>query len=220
MKSPHEKLRNFSSWMTRVACGLLVLHWTNMAAAQAPSNAGAAPAAPTASPQAPACPSVIKHTLPRLQDEKPVDLCQYAGKVLLVVNTASKCGFTPQYEGLEALYKKYSSKGLVVLGFPSGDFGGQELARNSDIAAFCQDTYAVKFPMFVKSQVVAKTGGGPVNPVFAELAQRTGKAPSWNFHKYLISRDGREVATWSSLVDPQDPKLLRTLEKYLEQNVN
>ena len=105
---------------------------------------GLAPAQSTAPT---ACPATLNHTFDRLQDEKPQSLCQYAGKVVLVVNTASYCGFTPQYEGLEALYGKYKDKGLVVLGFPSNDFA-QEKATNRDIADFCQNTYGVKFPMF------------------------------------------------------------------------
>ncbi|HSI55471.1 MAG TPA: glutathione peroxidase, partial [Ramlibacter sp.] len=98
-------------------------------------------------PAAAACPASLNHQFLRLQDEKPQSLCQYAGKVLLVVNTASYCGFTPQYEGLEALHAKYKDRGLVVLGFPSNDFE-QESGNNKQIADFCQNTYGVKFPMF------------------------------------------------------------------------
>ena len=114
------------------------------------STAWAAPQAATAG-----CPSLLNHTLPRLQDEKPVSLCQFSGQVVLVVNTASRCGFTPQYKGLTALHERYRDKGFVVLGFPSGDFGGQELGKNSQIADFCEDQFGVKFPMFAKSSCVA-----------------------------------------------------------------
>jgi glutathione peroxidase len=160
------------------------------------------------------CPSLLRHTLPRLQDEKPVDLCQYAGKVVLVVNTASKCGYTGQYEGLEALQRRYGPQGLVVLGFPSGDFGGQELASNQEIAAFCASTFDVKFPMFAKTTVASGRRSAP-NPVHAALAARTGEAPGWNFHKYLISRDGREVLSLPSRIEPNDARLVQPLERWL-----
>ncbi|HYF42194.1 MAG TPA: glutathione peroxidase, partial [Ramlibacter sp.] len=108
-------------------------------------------AAPALAQQA-ACPALLQHQFPRLQDEKPQSLCQYAGKVLLVVNTASYCGFTPQYKGLEALHSRYAGRGLVVLGFPSNDFA-QEKGSNKEIAEFCENTFGVKFPMFAASSV-------------------------------------------------------------------
>jgi len=129
-----------------------------------------------------------------------------------VVNTASYCGYTPQYKSLEALYEKYRERGLVVLGFPTNDFGAQEPGKNSEIAAFCENTYKVKFPMFAKSTVK----GAQANPLIAELAQRSGQAPRWNFHKYLISRDGRSVLSTSTTVDPLDPAFVRQVEKLLE----
>lgn len=168
----------------------------------------AAPAARTA------CPPLLQHSFKRLQDEKPQALCQYAGQVLLVVNTASFCGFTPQYEGLEALYSRYRARGLVVLGFPSNDFGAQEPGNHQAIAAFCENTFGVKFPMFTKTRV-RPGAGGPVDPLFAELQQRSGQAPSWNFHKYLVSRDGRQVRSFSSNTDPLDPRLVNEVEKFL-----
>lgn len=179
--------------------------------------AGAAPATPAA-PAAPAaarasCPSVLQHTFPRLQDESPQPLCQYAGRVLLVVNTASFCGFTPQYEGLEALYARYREQGLVVLGFPSNDFN-QETGDNKQIADFCENTFGVKFPMFGKSSV----RGPEANPLFRQLAAATGKAPSWNFNKYLVGRDGKVVAHYSNFTRPDDPALLRNLEQQLAQH--
>lgn len=160
---------------------------------------------------APACPALLNHEFPRLQDEKPQNLCQYSGQVLLVVNTASYCGFTPQYKGLEALYDRYRGRGLVVLGFPSNDFA-QETGSNGEIAAFCENTYGVKFPMFAKSSV----RGAQANALFAELAQRTGEAPDWNFHKYLVARDGRTVLSRSTRIDPQDKAFIADLEKLLE----
>ena len=158
-----------------------------------------------------ACPALLQHSFPRLQDEKPQNLCQYAGKVLLVVNTASKCGFTPQYEGLEALHAKYGPQGLVVLGFPSGDFGGQELNDAKAIADFCFNTYGVKFPMFSKSKV----SGATANPLYRQLVKVTGQAPGWNFHKYLIGRDGQALGSFDSNVRPGSAALVATIEKAL-----
>ena len=158
-----------------------------------------------------ACAPLLKHTFDRLQDEKPQSLCQYAGKVVLVVNTASYCGFTSQYQGLEALHARYQARGLVVLGFPSNDFGRQEPGNNKAIADFCENTFSVKFPMFAKSAVV----GRDANPLFKQLAARSGQAPQWNFHKYLIDRSGRTVVSHASAVTPDDPTLLRDLEKLI-----
>lgn len=156
------------------------------------------------------CPATLQHTFARLQDEKPQSLCQYAGQVALVVNTASFCGFTPQYQSLEALYGKYRGRGLVVLGFPSNDFS-QEGGTNQQIADFCESTFGVQFPMFGKSSVK----GRQANPLFRQLAAATGIEPRWNFHKYLIARDGRVVASYPSEIDPGDPKLVREIEKQL-----
>ena len=158
-----------------------------------------------------ACPAILKQTFNRLQDEAPQNLCQYAGKVVLVVNTASYCGFTNQYEGLEALYAKYGSKGLVVLGFPSNDFGKQEPGNSKEIADFCYNTYGVKFPMFAKSAV---SGPAP-NPLYVDLIKQTGKTPAWNFHKYLIDRHGKVVESFPSKVTPDDKKLVGAVEKAL-----
>jgi glutathione peroxidase len=165
--------------------------------------------APVAAPAA-ACPATLNHTFLRLQDEKPQSLCQYRGKVLLVVNTASYCGYTPQYKGLEALHEKYQGRGLVVLGFPSNDFA-QEKTDNKAIADFCENTYGVKFPMFAKSSV----RGGDANALYRQLAQATGKAPTWNFHKYLVARDGKVLSHYASGITPEDPGLLRDIEKQL-----
>jgi glutathione peroxidase len=168
------------------------------------------PAAPAHAADAPACPATLNHVFARLQDEKPQNLCQYAGKVLLVVNTASFCQFTPQYEGLEALHAKYKDRGLVVLGFPSNDFA-QETGGNRQIADFCENTYGVKFPMFAKSTV----RGAQANPLYRQLAQATGRQPLWNFHKYLIARDGKVVASYTSLTAPDDAALRKDIEKQL-----
>ncbi len=136
---------------------------------------------------------------------------QYGGKVLLVVNTASKCGFTPQYEGLEALQKKYASRGFSVLGFPSNDFKGQEPGSEEQIQEFCTLTYGVKFPMFQKVEVT----GDNATPLYQRLTAATGVAPGWNFHKYLVSRDGRVVAQFPSKVKPDDAALVKAIEHEL-----
>jgi len=166
--------------------------------------------APTANAETATCPPILQHTFPRLQDEKPQALCQYTGKVVLVVNTASFCGFTPQYKGLEALDSKYRSRGLVVLGFPSNDFS-QESGSNKEIADFCESTFGVKFPMFAKSSV----RGPEANPLFKQLAQVSGTTPKWNFYKYLIGRDGKVVESYASTTAPDDRGFVRELEKQL-----
>ncbi|GAB4477931.1 MAG: glutathione peroxidase [Burkholderiaceae bacterium] len=156
------------------------------------------------------CPPLLAHSAPRLQDETPQSLCQYAGRVLLVVNTASFCGYTSQYEGLEALHARYSPRGLVVLGFPSNDFN-QEPADNKSIADFCFNTYGVKFPMFAKTSVAGQTA----HPFFAALARASGQAPRWNFHKYLVDRDGKVVASFPSAVAPLDRRIRERIEQLL-----
>lgn len=142
-------------------------------------------------------------------------LADYAGHVILVVNTASNCGFTPQYEGLEALYQKYRGRGLVVVGVPSNDFGAQEPGSNRQIAAFCRDNYGVTFPMAAKTAV-----SGPAAHPFYTWARRTlgeAAAPQWNFHKYLIDRRGRLVAWFDSGVGPLSARLKAQVESLLAQ---
>jgi glutathione peroxidase len=175
-----------------------------------PVQAQTAAAAPAAVAPA-SCPALLKHSFKRLQDEAPQDLCQYAGKVVLVVNTASYCGYTTQYEGLEKLYAKYGAKGLVVLGFPSNDFGKQEPGNAKEIADLCYNTYGVKFPMFAKSQV---SGASP-NPLHAGLIKATGKEPAWNFSKYLIDRNGKVIDYYPSKVAPDDKQLVGKIEQAL-----
>jgi glutathione peroxidase len=140
------------------------------------------------------------------------NLCRYAGKVVLVVNTASYCGYTPQYKGLQALNEKYGARGLVILGFPSNDFGQQEPGSNQEIAEFCDRTYAVKFPMFAKTPV--KDAGG--SELYDALAKATGERPKWNFHKYLIGRDGTTVASFPSKVEPDAPEFTAKIEELLK----
>ena len=161
-------------------------------------------------PAAAACPALLDQRLATLQG-KPDDLCRYAGQVVLVVNTASYCGYTKQYEGLEALYQKYRGKGLVVLGFPSNDFGQQEPGTNQEVADFCERTFKVRFPMYEKSAV----SGAAASPLYRSLAARTGEAPKWNFHKYVLDRKGEPVGSFSSKVTPEDPKLVEAVEKAL-----
>ena len=170
-----------------------------------------AQASPQPNAQAPACPAILNHTFDRLQDEKPQSLCQYAGKVVLVVNTASFCGFTSQYKGLEALNTKYKDQGLVVLGLPSNDFS-QEKGSNKEIAEFCESTFGVKFPMFTKTQV---TGEGAA-PLFKQLTAQTGQKPRWNFHKYLIGRDGKVIDQYSSMTGPESKTLVSAIDKALK----
>jgi glutathione peroxidase len=167
-------------------------------------------ATPAAAAPLSACSPLFQHSFLRLQDEKPQSLCQYSGKVLVIVNTASFCGFTSQYAGLEALHAKYRDKGLVVLGFPSNDFS-QETGSNKEIADFCENTFGVKFPMFAKSSVTGKAA----NPLFKQLAAWTGSTPGWNFHKYVVSRDGQQITSFGSSVAPGSPAFVKDIEKKL-----
>jgi glutathione peroxidase len=177
-------------------------------AAMALTTAHAQTAAPSAAPAA--CPPLLNHTAARLQDDKPQNLCQYAGKVLLVVNTASYCGFTSQFEGLEALNARYAARGLVVMGFPSGDFK-QEDKDAKKTAEVCFNTYGVKFPMFATGPV----RGADAQPIFRQLAQATGQQPSWNFNKYLVGRDGKAVAHFGSMTGPTSGTITAAIEKAL-----
>jgi glutathione peroxidase len=145
-------------------------------------------------------------------DGKPVNMAEYKGKVLLVVNVASRCGFTRQYADLEKLQKRFQDKGLVVIGFPSNDFGGQEPGSNEEIRAFCTSKFGVTFPMMAKVQV--KAGPGQ-SEVFEFLGTRTGKLPGWNFSKYLVGKDGEPVAFYASSVGPEDPTLVKAIEEAL-----
>ena len=170
-----------------------------------PSDANANPASATCAP-------ALSHTFLRLQDEVPQNLCQYQGKVIMVVNTASFCGFTSQYEGLEKVYARYKDKGFVILGFPSNDFGQQEPGSNKEIAEFCKNTYDVKFPMFAKSSV----SGKDANPLFKMLISKTGTTPKWNFYKYLIDRNGNIIESYNSLTKPDSKSMTSEIEKLLK----
>ena len=150
----------------------------------------------------------------RLASTEQVNLCEaYSGKVLLVVNTASKCGNTPQYDGLEKLYEEYGDEGLVVLGFPSNDFMGQEPGTEEQIEEFCRLTYGVQFPMFEKTAVREDDA----HPFYAALADAAGTYPTWNFHKYLIGRDGNLITNFSPRTKPYDQKVVAAVEQALSQ---
>ena len=159
------------------------------------------------------CPPLLDAALPTLTSDTPESICKYQGKVILVVNTASRCGYTPQYAGLEKLYRRYKDKGLVVLGFPSNDFGGQEPGSNGEIAKFCEANYGVSFPMFTKTSVAQ----GDVNPFYAKLARTTGTAPGWNFHKYLVDRSGAKAWSYDTATEPDDRKLVKEIERLLAE---
>lgn len=157
--------------------------------------------------------TLLDHSYRPLAGKAPVHLAEaYGGQVLLVVNTASKCGFTPQFEALEAMNERYGPRGFAVLGFPSGDFRGQEFEDEAQIREFCTLTYGVKFPMFEKVHVV----GDQATPLYRALAREAGEAPAWNFHKYLVGRDGRLLASWGSKVAPDDPAIVAAIEQALD----
>jgi glutathione peroxidase len=167
---------------------------------------------PTMANASPDCAPALNFEMRRLAGDETVRLCDaYAGKVVLVVNTASKCGFTGQYEGLEALYDKYRDRGLVVLGFPSNDFANQEPGSEEDIRKFCRLTYSVEFPMFEKVSVKK----GKAAPLYQYLAEQTGVYPKWNFYKYLIDREGKVVDYFSSVTGPESRKMVAAIEKLL-----
>lgn len=157
------------------------------------------------------CPDLLKFVKRKLNSQETVNLCEsYAGKTLLIVNTASYCGFTPQFEGLEALYAKYKDKGFSVLGFPSHDFN-QEDNDEGKTAELCELTYGVKFPMFEPIAV----RGDDADPLYRMLAKKSGTTPKWNFYKYLIDAQGNVVESYSSMTKPQDEDFIATLEKTL-----
>ena len=158
------------------------------------------------------CPPSLDFDIKLLGENKSINLCEkFLGKVILVVNTASKCGFTPQYEGLEKLYQEKKDKGLVVLGFPSHDFY-QEPATETEIKDFCKLTYDVKFPMFTKTNVRGKKA----HPFFKLLADETNSSPKWNFHKYLIGRDGTVVDSFSTVTGPGSNRIIKKIDELLK----
>lgn len=155
---------------------------------------------------------LLDYSFRPLATRTPIHLSQaYAGNVVLVVNTASKCGFTPQFEALEAMHAKYKSNGFAVLGFPSGDFKAQEFEDEKQIQEFCTLTYGVKFPMFEKVHVV----GDQATPFYKGLQKAAGEPPKWNFHKYLIGRDGKLVASYGSTTKPDAEVVIAAIEQAL-----
>ncbi|MDJ0871188.1 MAG: glutathione peroxidase [Gammaproteobacteria bacterium] len=158
------------------------------------------------------CPDTLNHDVRPLNGGDRLNLCDaYLGKVVLVVNTASYCGFTNQYEGLEALYREYKDKGLVVLGFPSNDFGGQEPGTEKQIQDFCRLTYGVQFPMFEKTHASKTKADG----IYRVLGEQAGEYPRWNFHKYLLDRDGQLAGSFPSAVRPESRRLVNAVESLL-----
>ena len=156
------------------------------------------------------CPTLLDHQMSLIDGGEEINLCQYHGSVLLVVNVASKCGFTPQYGGLEQLFRRYQDQGFVVLGFPSNDFF-QESGDDAEIAEFCRLHYDVTFPMFKKTSI----RGSEANPFYLDLKKASGKGPSWNFYKYLIDREGKVFDFHSSRVSPDATQLVDQIERLL-----
>lgn len=166
-----------------------------------------------ASAQAGTCPALLDRSFESLDSGRPQSLCQYAGRVLLIVNTASHCGFSPQERGLQALLDKYGPQGFVVLGFPSNDFH-QEIDDPTRIAPYSRATYGASFPLFAPSHVT----GSDANPLFADLIRASGTSPKWNFYKYLVDRNGKVVGSYSSLTSPDDPDLNAQIRRLLAQH--
>ncbi len=157
--------------------------------------------------------ALLDQDFKKLASDDTVNLSDtYADKVILVVNTASKCGNTPQYDGLEKLYQQYGEDGLVVLGFPSNNFAGQEPGTEEEIKDFCRLTYGVKFPMFEKVEV----RGDDAHPFFKQLADASGTFPTWNFHKFLIGRDGKLISEFSPRTQPYDKTVVTAIETALK----
>jgi glutathione peroxidase len=174
---------------------------------QAALTLAASPSAAPSTPHPASKPTMSLYDLSvNTLEGEPQPLSLYKGKVALVVNVASECGYTPQYQGLEKLYEAYKDKGLVLLGFPSNDFGGQEPGDGKQIRAFCSSKFHVTFPMFEKVQ----TKGPGQSPVYAFLSDKNGE-PKWNFHKYLVGKDGKVVAAFPSAVEPDSPDLTKAI---------
>lgn len=175
--------------------------------------AGGAAVRPASAADPAECPPLLRQSFNGLQTGKPQSLCEFRGKVLVIVNTASYCAYTKQYEGLEALYRKYKERGLVVIGFPSNDFGSQEPGSNKEIAEFCRTTYGVEFPMFEKTSVARLE----TQPLYATLVKATGQTPQWNFHKYVVDRTGTRVASFASAVEPTQREFVASIERLLAE---
>lgn len=158
------------------------------------------------------CPDILNHSIPSIVEQKQTPLCdEFSGQVLLVVNTASGCGYTPQFEGLQSLHDKYAAQGFSVVGFPSNDFR-QEKATDEEVAIFCKSRFNVSFPMFTRSSVK----GPDANSFYKALNTKSGQQPRWNFFKYLIDREGKIVDLYASSVAPDDKQLIAAIETALK----
>lgn len=194
--------RKFALGFTAGVTGAVLLLVTWLVPAQTSS--------PSAKPSI--CGDSASYVVRKLDSDERVDFCKtYQNKVVLVVNTASRCGYTYQYEHLEALYGEYRERGLVVVGFPSNDFGNQEPGKEQAIKKFCRLTYGVQFPMHAKTRV----SGDGADPLYRTLAKAAGESPRWNFHKYLIDREGRLAGSFGSAVEPRSEKLVNAIEGLL-----
>jgi len=193
----------------------LVLAVALAACGSSPSTGAAAPTptapAAVAAAQAPAMNDIYVLAASTLAGQ-PANLASYRGKVTLVVNVASECGYTPQYKGLQKLHEDYAAKGFAVLAFPSNEFGGQEPGSAEQIQQFCSKNYGVTFPLFAKC--ATKPGAGQ-SQVYAALQQATGKTPNWNFCKYLVGKDGKPIAFYASRTAPDDADLRAAIDKAL-----
>ena len=156
------------------------------------------------------CPDILNSDMRILDSSESVNLCEYQNNVILIVNVASRCGYTYQYASLQNLYENYKDENFVVLGFPSRDFL-QEYSDETDVAEFCSTEYGVNFPMFATSKV----RGSKANSIYKKLIQESGVSPSWNFNKYLLSRSGEVVSTFGSGVKPDSPELVSKIEELL-----
>jgi len=206
-RAPRSVLAVLGALASLAAAALMAHAADPRAAARKP-----APAAAVEQKARPVAGDLLDHRFRPLAGKTEVHLRRaYGGKVLLVVNTASKCGFTPQFDALESLHARLAPRGFAVLGFPSGDFAGQEFADEGEIREFCRLTYGVKFPMFQKVSVV----GDAAVPFYRALAAASGQPPKWNFHKYLIGRDGKVAAVFGSRTAPDAPEVLAAIDRAL-----
>jgi glutathione peroxidase len=186
--------------LTAGITGSLLLTAALLVPAQAPAG--------SAKPQI--CSDSTSYVVRKLDSAEQVDFCKtYKDRVVLVVNTASRCGYTYQYEDLEKLYSEYRDRGFVVVGFPSNDFGNQEPGKEKTIKKFCRMTYGVEFPMYAKTRVK----GADADPLYRTLADAAGESPGWNFHKYLIDREGRLAGSFGSSVEPRSRTLVGAIER-------
>jgi len=193
---------NYFLKLSAVVTGAVLMASSWLASAQEPNNKSSSRI----------CSDTASYVVRNLDSEEQINFCEaYSGKVVLVVNTASRCGYTYQYEDLEKLYSKYRDRGFVVVGFPSNDFGNQEPGKEKQIKTFCRLTYGVQFPMHAKTRVK----GEDADPLYRSLAEAAGQSPRWNFHKYLIDREGKLAGSYGSAVEPRSSALIEAIERLL-----